>query len=65
MKRLIKLSEPGWIREFESEEDLKAELYKCICVMCREGDGVTEDSTIDWMLWTACGCEYTVDDGED
>lgn len=63
MKRLIKMSDPGWIKEFETEDEVRRELYNHLCSMCIEGDGVTEETTLDHMLWTACGCEYTVDDG--
>ena len=63
--RLIKLSAPGWIKEFDTEEDCRVELNKHICSMCVEEYSVTESSTLDDLLWTSCGCEYTVEDGED
>lgn len=68
---LIKLSEPGWIKTYTNEIDLRAELYKHICSYCREGelddrlvlsDAVNENSSIDDMLSTSCGCEYLVEE---
>lgn len=68
---LIKLSEPGWIKTFTNEIDLRAELYKHICSHCREGElddqlllseAVNENSSIDDMLSTSCGCEYQVEE---
>ncbi len=67
------MSEPGWIKEFNTEEELKKELFDHICSGCRSGCNeyvggftieeppVTIDSTIDEMLFTSCGCEYAVD----
>lgn len=65
MVRLIKMSAPGWEKEFETEEEARKELYNHICSLCIEGDGVTEDSTIDHMLWTACGAEYFFEDDDE
>lgn len=72
MPTLIKLSMPGWEKEFETDDDLKKELYSHICNMCRTGekiydedgeliwhsDPVDELSSIDELLCTPCGCEY-------
>ena len=80
--KLIKLSAPGWEKEFDTEEELKAELFSHICGACCEGEiikkednpeagmekdyvlwsPVNKDSPISDMLWTACGCEYCVED---
>ena len=75
--KLIKLSSPGWEKDFDSETELKAELYSHICDMCRPGeiykddgeeyviwDPVDGNSSIGDMLSTACGCEYMVEDEE-
>ena len=73
--KLIKMSSPGWEQEFETENELKQELFKWICGDCKEGnkefddDGnllyeglpVNIDSSVDEMLSTACGCEFTTD----
>jgi len=71
--KLVKLSSPGWEKEFQTELELKEELYSYICYHCREGcceefDGfeliepaVDSDSSIGEMLWTACGCEFLVE----
>ena len=81
MLTLIKMSGPGWEKEFESETELKAELYKHICSHCCKGskgsyyddDGkeiewedppITEDSSLEAMLGTACGCEYWYENNE-
>ena len=75
--KLHKLSDPGWTKEFDSMEDAKAELYKHICNYCRKGEIVKEEGREDWLLWepvdensdidmllnTGCGCEFDVDDG--
>ena len=72
--KLIKLSAPGWEKEFDTEEEVKAELYSHICNLCRKGeiaetdegefvlwDPVDENSSVGDMLWTACGCEFDVE----
>ena len=73
---LIKRSSPGWEKEFQTEEELKTELYSWICAGCKAGcyeeyDGIVhEESPIDWtssldeMLSTACGCEFCVEEDE-
>lgn len=65
MVRLIKLSAPGWEKEFETEDEARKELYNYICRDCREGDGVDENSEIAHMLWTACGAEFMTEDDSD
>lgn len=72
--RLIKLSYPGWEKDFDTEQEIKLELFSHICRMCCDGyteecngeivyeqEPITIDSSIDDMLWTACGCEFCVD----
>ena len=73
--KLIKLSAPGWEKEFTSKEELKAELYAHICGICRTGDEwVSDDGEVIWqehpvppdapigdMLCSPCGCEYDVE----
>ena len=77
MLTLIKLSDPGWEKQFATEGELKSELYKHICGICRKGgedkyyhDGeeivweelpIAEDSPLEDMLASACGCEYDVE----
>jgi hypothetical protein len=66
---LVKISSPGWIKEFDTEKELKAVLYSYICHMCRKGtsDGdyveppVNENSTLKEMLASPCGCEFDVE----
>lgn len=71
---LEKMSSPGWIKQFESEAELKTVLWSHICKSCRTGEinsetgelypfsqGVTEESSIDEMLATPCGCEFDVE----
>jgi hypothetical protein len=66
---LIKLSEPGWEKSFTREDELRKELYGHICGLCRRGDEtedykqepVDENSSIDELLGTACGCEFMVE----
>ena len=65
--KLHKMSFPGWTKVFDNEIDLRTELYAHICDRCRRGDTefeelpVYENSSIDEMLWTACGCEFNVE----
>jgi hypothetical protein len=73
--KLIKMSSPGWEREFQMEEELKAELYSWICKDCKEGYedeyeddlifkslSINIDSSLYEMLSTACGCEFGIED---
>jgi len=61
---LTKLSKPGWEKQYTDKDELKKELYRYICFQCRCEEGVTEASDIHHMLWTACGCEFMVEDEE-
>lgn len=61
---LIKLSAPGWEKQFTSDSEAQPELYKYICFQCRCEEGITEISDIDDMLGTACGAEFMVEDDE-
>jgi hypothetical protein len=63
--KLFKLSAPGWEKEFESKIELQAELFKYICFQCQCEEGVTEISDIGDMLFTACGCEFAVEFGDE
>ena len=70
--RLTKLSEPGWERDFFTEDGARKELFKRICSMCQRGDEFVSDdgevlhkdapvdknSSIYDLLATPCGCEY-------
>ena len=59
--QLIKLSEPGW--DFEgTPQEVKEKLYQHICFQCRREEDINEDSPIDQMLASACGCEFMVED---
>jgi hypothetical protein len=67
MITLIKLSSPGWEKNFETVAEFKAELYKHICGMCRRGAEeyglpINERSLLVDMWDTACSCEYTFED---
>ena len=60
--KLIKLSDPGWERDFgEDHVGLQQTLYSHICNQCRCEDGITEISPIEDMLWTACGSEFDIE----
>ena len=61
--RLTKMSDPGWEKDFETQEELRLELIKHICGGCRDGDDTdwgqaNGDTTIDALMGTPCGCEY-------
>ena len=55
---LTKLSEPGWEKYFHRKGEAQEELYRFICEQCRCEEGITEISSIEDMLGTACGCEF-------
>ena len=67
--KLIKVSAPGWEKDFNSEQELKEELFAHICSTCRSGfecpeyseDPVTINSELGDLLYTACGCEFMVE----
>lgn len=76
MHTLFKLSKPGWEKDFATTEELRTELFKHICGVCRVGEEVKdsttdeviweaspvdENSTIDDLLCTSCGCEFDVE----
>ena len=58
---LSKMSDPGWDKEFETEDETRRELYKHICFQCQCEEGITENSSIGDMLYTPCGLEFTVE----
>lgn len=62
MYLLTKLSEPGWEKEFKDKLDAQQELWKHICEQCECEEGLTEISSIDEMLSSACGCEFMFED---
>lgn len=59
--KLIKMSAPGWEKEFTNEKKLKRELFNHICTMCCADEDITMNSSIGDMLSTPCGCEYDVE----
>jgi hypothetical protein len=67
--KLIKQSVPGWTKEYATEQELKEVLFSIICDSCKEGEiqngfvlwnAINENSSIDDMLNTGCGCEYNI-----
>ena len=77
--KLIKLSAPGWEKDFENEEDLIEELRSNICSLCLYTDESEYSDPVDvvydgvlyecrdlrTLLGTACGCEFTIEEEED
>lgn len=70
---LVKMSSPGWEKDFDNVADFKVELWKHICGMCREGyceeyevecpeSALHENSLIADMFSTSCGCEFSYED---
>jgi hypothetical protein len=73
--KLYKLSSPGWEKDFQTENELKQELFTWLCENCKNGskyfddDGnleyedlpVNADSSLNEMINTACGCEFVTD----
>lgn len=67
---LIKVSWPGWEKEFDTVAELKTELWSHICGMCRAGEDcdpeeyppLTKDSLLVDIWATGCGCEFDFDD---
>ena len=75
---LYKLSAPGWIKEYDNDDDLRRELFTHICNSCRDGvkeyydnelvyesDPVDENSDVYELLNTSCGCEFDIGGEED
>jgi len=58
---LTKISEPGWEKTFPNKQLAYEELEPWICKMCKEEHFAEYNewpSTIEDLLWTACGCEF-------
>lgn len=58
---LTKMSDPGWSKQFAVEQDVYEKLCEHICVPCI--DEFVEEfgqppTTIEDLLYTACGCEF-------
>lgn len=74
---LIKISDPGWEKEFSTYEDVRIELLKHICNNCinEMGGYVSEGrvfeeikpsiNLVEDLLATSCGLEYYIVDNED
>ena len=62
--KLLKLSAPGWEKIFKSEIEVRNELYKLICNLCKEEDDIRANSSLDDMLCTACGLEFDYESTE-
>lgn len=76
--KLIKLSAPGWEKDFENEEDLIDELRSHLCSLCLSGEEWEYSTPVDvtyngikyecrclgTLLSTSCGCEYEVEEVE-
>ena len=60
--KLIKLSSPGWEKDFDNKVELQAELFKYICFQCQCEEGLTEISDIGDLLASACGCEFMMEE---
>ena len=58
--KLFKLSEPGWTKEFDTDVELQQELFMWMCEQCQCEEAITEISSINDMLATACGCDFGV-----
>ena len=60
---LEKLSNPGWIKQYNTTEELSEELKMCLCeecfyeLYCRR----IFNLTVKDLLSTCCGSEYTVE----
>lgn len=72
--KLMKCSLPDWKKEFATLDELRQELYTHICSYCRGGELVTRQDGTEWWVWepvnenssvddmlnTGCGCEYRI-----
>ena len=58
---LTKLSEPGWQKSFETETEVRDEIFKYVCFQCRCENGFTDESELGDVLSSPCGCEFRVD----
>ena len=58
---LVKRSEPGWAKLFDTEDEARAELLKYICRSCLlpwdQSDSPDPENIHD-LLCTPCGCEF-------
>lgn len=76
--KLIKLSHPGWVKDFTNETYLLEFFKDCICIDCYKGakyyneNGSLWDeeppidkntATLEELLGTLCGCEFMVEGG--
>lgn len=73
MIRIIKMSSPGWTKDFSSVEEARLELLNHICSDCRVGrdvivgvgevwsDEPPDVSNIRDLLSTPCGCEFDLE----
>ena len=55
---LSKISKPGWVKEFDKQEDAEEELYKYNCKDCRE----LINDNIEDLIETACSCEFILEE---
>ena len=58
---LTKLSKPGWDKTFDTEEEARNELFTHICNECIDVYDIGLSCTIEDLLSTDCGCEYSFD----
>lgn len=72
------MSFPGWVKDFDTKEQLIEELRSHICKFCLEGydyvvneygslekeeyEEPVDPNDLYSLLGTSCGCEYMVDD---
>ncbi len=56
--KLIKISAPGWEKEFKNRSSARDELFKYICSHCQKDEKITANSKIEDMLGTGCGYEF-------
>jgi hypothetical protein len=62
MFTLMKVSHPGWEKDFNTEQEVANELSKYVCRSCKLAEELSDNPTIDDLLNTDCGCEFVVED---
>jgi hypothetical protein len=59
----MKVSYPGWKKDFNTEKEVANELSKYVCKSCRtRTEKLSSNPSVSDLLSTACGCVFDVED---
>lgn len=62
---LIKMSAPGWDKEYDSEQDCRDELAKWVCRSCIDDECDGREGDLYELLGTSCGAEFFLEETDD